>query len=64
MNTSELIHAAAAIAGPIAAQSFNAGAMSEPTIERIAKTAVVIALAIEEQARHGYGKGPPPLRAP
>lgn len=51
MNTHELIQAAAAIAGPLAAQSFDAGTISPVRIQQIASTAVEIAREIENQGR-------------
>jgi hypothetical protein len=48
METRELIQAAAAIAGPLAARSSN---ISPELIQEIARTAVAIAREIETEAR-------------
>jgi hypothetical protein len=55
MDTSELIQAAAAIAGDLAAQSFNTGNISPGKIQEIARTAVEIAREIEAEARRSFG---------
>jgi hypothetical protein len=55
MDTSELIQAAAAIAGPLAAQSFNTGTISDAKIQEIARTAVTVAREIESEARRSFG---------
>jgi hypothetical protein len=57
MDTSELIQAAAAIAGSLAAQSFNTGNISDGRIQEIARTAVTIAREIESEARRSFGWG-------
>jgi hypothetical protein len=54
MDTNELIQAAAATAGQLAAQSFNTGNISAGKIQEIAKTAVAIAREIETEARGSY----------
>ncbi len=51
MNTPELITAAAAIAGPLAARAFDAGQMDGRRHQEIARTAVQIVLEIEKEAR-------------
>jgi hypothetical protein len=51
MSTEELIQAAAAVAGPLAAQPFNTGDISPEKIKQIARTAVEIAREIEDEAR-------------
>jgi hypothetical protein len=51
MTTDELIQAAAAIAGPIAAQSFDKGQTAPGRLQEIARAAVAIAQAIEAEAR-------------
>lgn len=54
MELSELISAAAAIAGPLAQRVFEAGDTSPGRINQIAEAAVQIALRIEEEARKSY----------
>jgi len=51
MNTPELITAAAAIAGPIAAQAYKDGNMDGRRHQEIARTAVQIVMEIEKEAR-------------
>jgi len=55
MDTNELIQAAAAIAGQLAAQSFNTGNISAGKIQEIAKTAVAIARDRDRSAGLVYG---------
>lgn len=54
MNTHEMIQAAAAIAGPMAAAVADQGNLSPALTEAIAKTAVTLAKKIEDEARHAY----------
>jgi hypothetical protein len=54
MDTNELIQAAAAIAGQLAAQSFNTGNISAGKIQEIARTAVAIGRKIETEAPGSY----------
>ena len=51
VDTSELISAAASIAGHLAARAFATGSMSSDEIQQIARTAVQIAREIENEAR-------------
>jgi hypothetical protein len=51
MNTHELVQAASAIAGPMAAQAFGLGNIPPGRIQEIASAAVEIAREIENQAR-------------
>lgn len=51
METRELISAAAAIAGQLAARSFDAGNISPGKIQEIARAAVQIAREIEKEIR-------------
>jgi hypothetical protein len=53
MDTSELIKAAASIAGALAARSFDAGDRSPGRYQDIAKAAVAIAREIEAEVRRG-----------
>jgi hypothetical protein len=55
MDTRDLIKAAAAIAGPLAAPSFTTGNISPGKIQEIASTAVKIACEIEAEARRSFG---------
>lgn len=55
MDTSELITAAAAIAGHLATPAFATGGVSPPKIQEIARLAVQIAREIENAARASYG---------
>jgi hypothetical protein len=55
MDTNELIQAAAAIAGALAANSFNAGDRSQGLYQDIARAAVAIAREIEAEARRSFG---------
>ena len=55
MNTGEMIHAASAIAGPIAgAVAAENGTLSPDQVEAIARTAIALAKKIEDDARHAY----------
>jgi hypothetical protein len=55
MNTGEMIHAASAIAGPMAAAvADEQGALSPAQIETIARAAIAVAKKIEDEARHAY----------
>lgn len=54
MNTHEMIQAAAVIAGPIAAAVADRGVLTPALTEAIAKTAVMLARKIEDEARHAY----------
>jgi hypothetical protein len=51
MDTNDLISAAAAIAGHLAARAFATGQLSADEIHQIARTAVHIAREIENEAR-------------
>lgn len=55
MDTKELIEAAAAIAGPMAAEPANGGNLSPGKIQEIASAAVKIAREIEKEARRSFG---------
>lgn len=54
MNTHEMIQAASVIAGPIAAAVADRGVLTPALTEAIAKTAVMLARKIEDEARHAY----------
>lgn len=54
MNTHEMIQAAAAIAGPMAAAVAERGLLTPALTEAIARTAVTLAKKIEDEARHAY----------
>jgi hypothetical protein len=54
VNTHEMIQAAAAIAGPMAAAVAERGVLTPALTEAIAKTAVMLAKKIEDEARHAY----------
>ena len=54
MNMSELITAAAAIAGHLATPAFQTGGVSPDKIQELARTAVQIAKELEKEARRSY----------
>ena len=54
MNTHEMIQAAAAIAGPMVAAVAERGVLTPALTEAIARTAVMLAKKIEDEARHAY----------
>lgn len=54
MNTHEMIQAASAIAGPMAATAAERGMLTPALTEAIARTAVTLAKKIEDEARQAY----------